>query len=176
MKTTRQLTAIIERENGAYVALCPELDIASQGESIESAKSNLIEALELFFESADQSEVDRRLHSEIFITRVARELDLTETALRTWVDRARAERTGGKTGLTSAELVGTWPDRATSFMRRGRGPIQDDSDRRRSGSLENSSGRIFSATPILPAPKGCPIISWGAGLRRTADAAETVVL
>jgi transposase len=34
---------------------------------------------------------------------VARELDLTETALRTWVERARADRTGGKTGLTTAE-------------------------------------------------------------------------
>jgi transposase len=34
---------------------------------------------------------------------VARELDLTETALRTWVQRARADRTGGKTGLTTAE-------------------------------------------------------------------------
>ena len=34
---------------------------------------------------------------------VARDLDLTETALREWVNRARADRTKGKTGLTSAE-------------------------------------------------------------------------
>jgi transposase len=34
---------------------------------------------------------------------VARELDLTASALRIWVDRARADRTGGKSGLTSAE-------------------------------------------------------------------------
>ena len=34
---------------------------------------------------------------------VARDLDLTETALREWVKRARADRTRGKTGLTTAE-------------------------------------------------------------------------
>ncbi len=57
MKTTRQLTAIIEREDDAYVAFCPEVDIASQGDTVESARKNLIEALELFFESADPTEV-----------------------------------------------------------------------------------------------------------------------
>lgn len=70
MKSTRQLTAIIEREDDAYVALCPELDIASQGDTVEAARLNLIEALELFFESADPSEVGRRLHTEVFVTRV----------------------------------------------------------------------------------------------------------
>lgn len=70
MTHTRQFTAIIERENDGYVALCPELDIASQGSSIEEARTNLQEALELFFETADQTEVDSRLHSEIFITRL----------------------------------------------------------------------------------------------------------
>ena len=34
---------------------------------------------------------------------VARDLDLTESALRHWVERARADRTGGRTGLTTAE-------------------------------------------------------------------------
>ena len=70
MGATRQLTAIIERENDGYVALCPEVDIASQGDTVESARQNLIEALELFFESADQTEIDRRLHTEVFVTRV----------------------------------------------------------------------------------------------------------
>jgi predicted RNase H-like HicB family nuclease len=45
----RQLTAIIEREGNGYVALCPELDVASQGDNIEQARENLKEALELFF-------------------------------------------------------------------------------------------------------------------------------
>ncbi|HEY9647800.1 MAG TPA: type II toxin-antitoxin system HicB family antitoxin [Chroococcidiopsis sp.] len=65
MKGIWQFTAIIEREGNGYVSLCPELDIASQGNSIEEAKNNLIEALQLFFEVADPSEVETRLHSEI---------------------------------------------------------------------------------------------------------------
>ncbi len=67
MKTTRRLTAIIEREDDAYVALCPELDIASQGDTVEAARKNLVEALELFFESADAHEIARRLHGEVFV-------------------------------------------------------------------------------------------------------------
>ncbi len=70
MQIKRQLTAIIEREGHEYVALCPEFDIASQGPTIEEARQNLQEALELFFESADQTEIDARLHDEVFITRV----------------------------------------------------------------------------------------------------------
>jgi predicted RNase H-like HicB family nuclease len=64
------MTAVIEREDDGYVALCPELDIASQGETVEEARGNLLEALELFFEAADPSEVARRLHSEVFVTRL----------------------------------------------------------------------------------------------------------
>ena len=66
----RQLTAIIEREGDVYVALCPELDIASQGQTVETARTNLIEALELFFESADPTEIARRSYGEVFVTRV----------------------------------------------------------------------------------------------------------
>jgi predicted RNase H-like HicB family nuclease len=64
------MTAIIGREESGYVALCPELDIASQGDTIEEARSNLIEALSLFFETADPSEVTRRLHGEVLVTQV----------------------------------------------------------------------------------------------------------
>jgi len=66
----RQLTAIIEREGDGYVALCPELDIASQGESIEEARNNLQEAIELFFEAASPEEVKQRLHEEVYVTRL----------------------------------------------------------------------------------------------------------
>ena len=59
---TRQLTTIIESEGNGYVSLCPELDIASQGETIEQARENLREALELFFECASLEEVNTRLH------------------------------------------------------------------------------------------------------------------
>lgn len=66
----RQFTAIIEREGDGYVALCPELDIASQGDTVEEARRNLGEAVELFLEAADASEVRARLHSEVFVTRL----------------------------------------------------------------------------------------------------------
>ena len=66
----KQLTAIIEREEDGYVSLCPELDIASQGDTIEAARDNLREALELFFETASQAEIQTRLHEEVYVTRV----------------------------------------------------------------------------------------------------------
>ncbi len=65
-----KLTAIIKAEGDGYVSLCPELDIASQGDSIEQARDNLREALELFFESASAEEVKQRLHSEVYVTQV----------------------------------------------------------------------------------------------------------
>ncbi len=64
----RTFTALIQREDNGYVALCPELDIASQGDTIEESRRNLIEAVELFFESAETSEVLERLSTEIYIT------------------------------------------------------------------------------------------------------------
>ena len=67
---TRQLTAVIGREGNGYVSLCPELDIASQGETIEQARENLREALELFFECASPEEVNTRLHEELYITQL----------------------------------------------------------------------------------------------------------
>ncbi|HQV37853.1 MAG: type II toxin-antitoxin system HicB family antitoxin [Flavobacteriales bacterium] len=70
MKTTRELTAIIERDGDGYTSLCPELDVASQGNTIEEARTNLIEALELFFETASPAEVGDRLHEEVLVTRV----------------------------------------------------------------------------------------------------------
>ena len=60
MKQTQQFTALIERGDDDYVSLCPELDIASQGDTVEDAKNNLIEAIELFLEVADPTEVAAR--------------------------------------------------------------------------------------------------------------------
>jgi predicted RNase H-like HicB family nuclease len=65
-----RLTAIIEREGDGYVSLCPDLDIASQGDTIEQARDNLQEALELFFETASSEEIQHRLHGEVFVTHV----------------------------------------------------------------------------------------------------------
>lgn len=65
-----KLTAVIERDGDGYVALCPQLDIASQGGTIEEARDNLREALELFFETASPQEVKQRLREEVFVTQV----------------------------------------------------------------------------------------------------------
>jgi len=67
---TRQLTALIEREGDGFVSLCPELDIASQGETVEQARENLREAITLFLECAPQEEVAQRLHNEVYVTHV----------------------------------------------------------------------------------------------------------
>jgi predicted RNase H-like HicB family nuclease len=65
-----QFTTVIEKEGDGYVSLCPELDIASQGNSIEEASFNLKEAVELFLETASATEVKQRLHEEVFVTRM----------------------------------------------------------------------------------------------------------
>lgn len=70
MKNNYQFTAIIEHDENMYVSLCPELDIASQGYTVEEARDNLKEAIELFFECSSEEEVKERLHEDIFITRL----------------------------------------------------------------------------------------------------------
>lgn len=67
---SRRLTAVIQRENDGYVALCPELDVASQGDTIESARENLRDALELFFECASPDEIHERLGEDVFVTQI----------------------------------------------------------------------------------------------------------
>jgi predicted RNase H-like HicB family nuclease len=70
MPQAHQVTALIEREGEGYVALCPELDIASQGDTVEEARQNLKEALELFFETASPEEIQERWRSEVYVTRL----------------------------------------------------------------------------------------------------------
>ena len=69
MQKKHQFTAVIEREDNMYVALCPELDVASQGKTVEEARKNLQEAVELFLETASRQEIRDRLHDEVFVTR-----------------------------------------------------------------------------------------------------------
>ena len=66
---TLNLTAVLEKEGTGYVSLCPELDVASQGDSVEEALANLREAAELFLETADPTEVAGRVKGEVFVTR-----------------------------------------------------------------------------------------------------------
>ncbi len=66
----KNFTAIIEKEDNIFVALCPEIDVASQGKTIEDAKKNLSVAVELFFEQASKSEIKKRMRSETYITQL----------------------------------------------------------------------------------------------------------
>ena len=79
MKT---FTAILEKEEAGYSALCPELDIASQGETIEEARKNLEEALILFMETASPQEIEQRLHEEVYVTRLEVAVGQAAPALR----------------------------------------------------------------------------------------------
>ena len=66
----RRLTAIVECEGDGYLAFCPEVDVASQGETVAEARENLAEALTLFFETASVEEIERRLREEIYVTQI----------------------------------------------------------------------------------------------------------
>jgi predicted RNase H-like HicB family nuclease len=68
MDKLQQFTAIIERDGDGFTSLCPQLDIASQGDTTEKARTNLIEALELFFGAADPAEIQGRLRREAYAT------------------------------------------------------------------------------------------------------------
>lgn len=71
---TRTFTAMLQREGDGYVALCPELDVASQGDTVEEARANLREALELLLETAGPEEIKQRLRSEVYLTSLEVEL------------------------------------------------------------------------------------------------------
>ena len=75
-----QLTAVIEREDDWFVATCPELDIVSQGQTVEGARFNLLEAVEGFFEAASPSEIKRRLKKETYIMPLMPVLPIKPTA------------------------------------------------------------------------------------------------
>jgi predicted RNase H-like HicB family nuclease len=70
MKAPRQFTAIIQREGNGFVSLCPEIDVASQGGTVEEARANLAEAVQLLLESAAPAEIAERLHGETYVTRL----------------------------------------------------------------------------------------------------------
>ena len=68
MSDVRRFTAMIYRERDGYVALCPELDVASQGDTVKEASANLREAVELFLDTADPSEIQGLMTGEMFMT------------------------------------------------------------------------------------------------------------
>ena len=69
MKTIT-LSAVLSPEDDGYVSLCPELDIASQGDTVEDAVANLKEALEGFFETASAEEIRARLKKPALFTHI----------------------------------------------------------------------------------------------------------
>lgn len=66
MERVLQLTAVIEREGDGYVATCPEVDVVSQGNTVEDARLNLLEAVEGFLEAASPSEIQRRTKKQTY--------------------------------------------------------------------------------------------------------------
>jgi predicted RNase H-like HicB family nuclease len=67
---TTVYTAVLQKEGEVYAASCPELDVASQGATVEEATSNLREAIELFLECTDAEEIARRLRHDVLVTRI----------------------------------------------------------------------------------------------------------
>ncbi len=66
--STQTLTVLLQREGDGYVAVCPEFDVASQGDTIEQARRNLQEALELFLETASPQEIRQRRRAEVYLS------------------------------------------------------------------------------------------------------------
>jgi predicted RNase H-like HicB family nuclease len=68
MHSTRRLTAVTWREGNGYVALCPDVDVASQGDTVQEARANLTEALQLFLETASPAELAERLRIDVEVS------------------------------------------------------------------------------------------------------------
>ncbi len=66
--TTQMYSAWVQREGDGWVSLCPQLDVASQGETFEEARENLREAVELFLETASPEEIQQRFHGATYMT------------------------------------------------------------------------------------------------------------
>ena len=80
--TRAELTAVIERDRDGYVALCPEVDVASQGNTIQEARKNLEEAVTLFFETASDSELKSRIRSDVYVTRIQVPVRVTQPSAK----------------------------------------------------------------------------------------------
>ena len=63
-------TAIVQREQGGWSALCPEFDVSSQGDTVEAAKANLREAVELLLEVASPAELEQRFRGETYLSQL----------------------------------------------------------------------------------------------------------
>jgi len=66
----KKFTAIIERKENGYIAVCPELNVTSNGETAVDARKNLQEVLESFYTTASLEEINNRFHNEVYVTQV----------------------------------------------------------------------------------------------------------
>ena len=64
MEGTVALTFVVEREDDQYVALCPQLDVASQGDSIEDAVAHLENAVLLYLDVIEEDGERERIFRE----------------------------------------------------------------------------------------------------------------
>jgi predicted RNase H-like HicB family nuclease len=65
-----EFSTVISKEGKLYVANCPELEIASQGESVESALENLREAIELYLQDEDAKVPDVNYRPIVTVVKV----------------------------------------------------------------------------------------------------------
>ena len=63
-----KLTVVLEPDDeSGFTAVCPELDVASQGETEDEAAANLREAVDLLLETAPRAEIQRRYRPGVSI-------------------------------------------------------------------------------------------------------------
>jgi predicted RNase H-like HicB family nuclease len=64
-------TAVIHKEEGMYIAKCPEIGTVSQGRTIDEAISNLKEATELYLEEFPVKKKSRTIMTTFEVSEVA---------------------------------------------------------------------------------------------------------
>ncbi len=65
----RQFAVVITEEDGFFIARCPELNVTSQGETLEEAETNIKEAIELYIESFGTEDLPKQV-SKPYLTLV----------------------------------------------------------------------------------------------------------
>lgn len=65
----RQFLVVITKEDDFFVARCPELNVTSQGETLEEAETNIKEAIELYIESFGTEDLPQQV-SKPYLTLV----------------------------------------------------------------------------------------------------------
>lgn len=138
----------MEREGSGYVALCPEVDVASQGDSVAEARENLEEALALFFEVAPEEEIERRLRSEVYVTHV--EVAVGNRAAALGIRVAGNRRCKGSRTQCRRATMSTKHDTLESVVDigvLGVGPIADLTDCEHYASITRSSHSPVEGSP-----------------------------